>query len=356
MKKKLMIAGGGIVAFIVLLIIFYFYGISPASKSDEVVIFQITSGESKTDIIDALDEEGLIKNKLSAYVYLVFHHNLNLQAGEYEISPNMSLKEILNQFHEGKIIVEDNTEDITFVEGRRLVRYAEDIAQITSTTKEEVLEVLSSEEYLNELIEKYWFLSEDILNPEIYYPLEGYLFASTYEIYQESSIKDIIERMLDGMNAVLNNYKEEIENSQYSIHELLTLASIVEVEGSTSDDRAGVAGVFYNRLKSKMSLGSDATTYYAAGVEFSDRDLYLSEINDINAYNTRPVAMAGRLPIGPICSPSKESIDAVLHPEEHDYYFFVADKNGKTYFTRTNAEHDAKIKELQASGMWYEYN
>ena len=356
MKKKLIIIGGGILGLIVLLIVLYFWGLTPVSKSDEVITFQVDAGESKTDIIDALDEEGLIKSRIAAYIYVVFHRNLNLQAGEYELSPNMSLEAILNTFHEGDIITEDNTYRLTFVEGRRLVRYAEEIAQVTNATEEEVITVLSDSDYLNELIEEYWFLSDDILNEEIYYPLEGYLFASTYEFYEGSNIKDIVERMLDGMDAVLSDYRDEIEASSYSIHELLTLASIVEVEGSTSDDRAGVAGVFYNRLESGMSLGSDATTYYAARVEFSERDLYQSEINDVNAYNTRPAAMAGRLPIGPICSPSRESIEAVLEPEEHDYYFFVADRNGKTYFTRTNAEHEAVISELQASGLWYEYN
>ena len=356
MKKKLIIIIGVILVIIILLISLYFYGLTPVSKESDIITFTITSGESKPDIIDALDKEGLIKSKVSAYIYVAIHRNLNLQAGDYELSPNMSLEEILNKFHDGEIITEDNTFDLTFVEGRRLVRYADTIASATNTTSEEVIEVLSDPEYLNELIDEYWFLTDDILNEDIYYPLEGYLFASTYELYNGSSIKDIVKRMLDGMNAVLSNYQEEIEKSNYSIHELLTLASIVEVEGSTSRDRAGVAGVFYNRLESGWSLGSDATTYYAAGVEFSERDLYVSEINDINAYNTRPAAMAGRLPVGPICSPSEESIEAVLNPEHHDYYFFVADKNGKTYFTKTNAEHDAVISELQASGLWYEYN
>ena len=337
MKKKLIIIIGVILVIIILLISLYFYGLTPVSKESDTITFTITSGESKPDIIDALDKEGLIKSKVSAYIYVAIHRNLNLQAGDYELSPNMSLEEILNKFHDGEIITEDNTFDLTFVEGRRLVRYADTIASATNTPSEEVIEVLSDPEYLNELIDEYWF-------------------SSTYELYNGSSIKDIVKRMLDGMNAVLSNYQEEIEKSNYSIHELLTLASIVEVEGSTSRDRAGVAGVFYNRLESGWSLGSDATTYYAAGVEFSERDLYVSEINDINAYNTRPAAMAGRLPVGPICSPSEESIEAVLNPEDHDYYFFVADKNGKTYFTKTNAEHDAVISELQASGLWYEYN
>ena len=251
---------------------------------------------------------------------------------------------------------EENTFSMTFVEGKRFPYYASLIADKLGIDEDEVINTLSDKEYLQELTREYWFITEDILNEEIYYPLEGYLFASTYEFYNGSNIKEMVAKMLDGMDMVLSNYKDEIEKSEYSIHELLTLASIVEVEGSSSDDRAGVAGVFYNRLKANMSLGSDATTYYAAKIDFSDRDLYLSEINDINAYNTRPAAMAGKLPVGPICSPSEESIKAVINPEEHDYYYFVADKNKDTYFMKTYAEHAKKVAELQASGLWYEYN
>lgn len=356
MKKKLIIIIGVILVVIVLLVVLYFYGLSAVSKSDEIVTFTVSAGEGKMDIINSLDDAGLIKSKISAYIYVGLHQGLNLQAGEYELRKNMSLEEILDKFHQGDIIEEDNTFDLTFVEGRRLVSYAKEIAEATNTTIEDVLAVLDDEAFLEGLIEEYWFLTDDILNEEIYYPLEGYLFASTYEFYQNSSIEDIVRRMLDGMDSVLSKYKEDIEASEYSVHEILTLASIVEGEASTSDDRAGVAGVFYNRLNARWSLGSDVTTYYAIGLDFYERDLYQSEINDVNAYNTRSSAMAGRLPVGPVCSPSEASIVAVINPSEHDYYFFVADKTGKTYFTRTNAEHDAKIRELQASGLWYEYN
>ena len=355
MKKKLLIIIGVILVVIACLIALYFYGLSPASKNTEVVEFSIASGESKKDIVDALDEAGLIKSKISAYVYVGLHRSLNLQAGIYELSPSMSLKEIMEMLDSGDVSENEQTYTLTFVEGRRLVDYASMIAEATNTTIEDVLAVVSDEAYLNELIGKYSFLSTDILNSEIYYPLEGYLFADTYEFYKDSSIKDIIETMLNGMANVLNDYQEEIANNGYSIHEILTLASVVEQEGINSADRAGVAGVFYNRLNANMSLGSDATTYYGVRKDFSD-DLYISEINDNNPYNTRLASMAGRLPIGPICSPSRESILAVLNPEEHDYYYFVADKNGDTYFMKTYAEHEAKVSELQASGLWYEYN
>lgn len=355
MKKKLLIIIGVILVVIACLIALYFYGLSPASKNTEVVEFSIASGESKKDIVDALDEAGLIKSKISAYVYVGLHRSLNLQAGIYELSPSMSLKEIMEMLDSGDVSENEQTYTLTFVEGRRLVDYASMIAEATNTTIEDALAVMSDEAYLNELIGKYSFLSTDILNSEIYYPLEGYLFADTYEFYKDSSIKDIIETMLNGMANVLNDYQEEIANSGYSIHEILTLASIVEQEGINGADRAGVAGVFYNRLAANMSLGSDATTYYGVKKDFSD-DLYNSEINDNNPYNTRLASMAGKLPIGPICSPSRESILAVLEPAEHDYYYFVADKNGDTYFMKTYAEHEEMVSELQASGLWYEYN
>ena len=358
MKKKLIIIISIIIAIIAILIGLYFYGLTPVSKSNEVKIFTITSGTGKLDIINNLKKEELIKSKISSYIYVIFNRDLNLQAGKYEISPNMSVKEILDKINDGKIKEEknQNTFSITFVEGKRFPYYAGKIAEATNKTREEVITELSDKEYLKELINNYWFLTDAILDDKIYYPLEGYLFPSTYEFYKNSSVKDIVKVMLDTFGSKLESYKTEIDNSKYNIHEILTLASIVEVEGAGSDDRAGVAGVFYNRLKSSMSLGSDATTYYAARVEFSERDLYNKEINDINAYNTRPAAMAGKLPIGPICCPSIGALIATIEPEEHDYYFFVADKYKKTYFTKTNGEHESKVRELQAAGLWYTYN
>ena len=161
--------------------------------------------------------------------------------------------------------------------------------------------------------------------------------------------------MLDKMEEVLDPFKEEIENSNYTVHELLTLASVVETEGMNDNDRKDVASVFYNRLKNNISLGSDVTTYYSVKANMGDRDLYLSEINAKNPYNTRGPGMEGKLPVGPICSIGKASIEAAIEPNTTDYLFFVADKNGKLYFTKTNAEHEQIIEKLQSEGMWYEY-
>ncbi len=322
-------------------------------KEEDTIFFIVKPGDASKTIIDNLANAGLIKNKQVAYIYIKLH-KVSLQAGTYELNRGMSFTEIVDKMANGEIA--DNTLNVTFIEGKRLVNYVKVISDNFGYSEDEILETISNKDYLKELINNYWFLTDDILNDKLYYALEGYLSPDTYTFYEDASIKDIIKVLLDETNKKLEPYKEQIENSNYSIHEILTLASIVELEGNNSDDRAGVAGVFYNRLKANMSLGSDVTAYYGARVELSDRELYQQEIDDPNAYNTRPASMAGKLPVGPICSPSIDSLVAAIKPEEHDYFFFVADINKKTYFTKTNEEHVAKIAELKQKGLWFNYD
>ena len=152
-------------------------------------------------------------------------------------------------------------------------------------------------------------------------------------------------------NPDVNNNSQE----KYSAHEVLTMASIVELEGTNSEDRAKIARVIYNRIAKNMSLGSDVTTYYAIKVDMGERDLSSKEINTYNAYNTRGPNMGGKLPVGPIANPSEEAINAVLNPADGDYLYFVADKNGEMYFTNTYEEHEQMINNLKRKGLWYEY-
>lgn len=354
-KKKIFIIAVALIAIIALLIGLYFYGLTPASNDAKTVEFTVDAGTNKIKIVDKLKEAGLIKSKVALYIYVGLNNKLNLQAGNYELSPNMTAKEIIAKINAGKIIEVDNTFKLTFIEGKKITDYAKTIANATNSSSDEVLKILNDKEYIKELIAKYWFLTDNILDDSIYYPLEGYLFPNTYELYNGSSVKDIVSKMLDGMNDRLKDLKTTIENSKYNIHEIITLASIVESEGANSDDRAGVAGVFYNRLKRGEPLGSDVTAYYAAKKDFST-DLWQYEIDACNPYNTRGKCAINGIPVGPISNPSYESIKATINPSEHDYLFFVADKNKKTYFTRTNGEHEAKIRELRAAGLWYTYN
>ncbi|HBA37247.1 MAG TPA: endolytic transglycosylase MltG [Firmicutes bacterium] len=354
-KRSIIFVIAGIFAFFVIVFLggVFFYTDSLKAvdpSSNENITFEIKKGEPANIIIENLKKAGLIKNDKTMKLYVKMNPGIP-QAGTYIFSKSMSAKDIYSSILDGKVT--RDTVWVTFVEGKRLSYIEEVISKNFEYTKEEIESVLDDDEYIRSLIDKYSFLTEDILNDKIYHPLEGYLFADTYEFLSDATIKDIIERMLDNTESKLSSFSQEIENSELSIHEIMTLASIVELEGARSTDRDGVAGVFYNRLKSKMSLGSDVTTYYAVGKDFS-KDLTMSDLNTCNGYNTRGTCVKG-LPVGPIATPSLASIKATLKPDNHDYLFFVADKNGKTYFSKTNAEHDAIVRKLRSEGLWYEY-
>lgn len=361
MKKKKIVVGilVSLLLFFVVGVacIFFYYqsSLQPVDRTTrEDITVIVNMGTSSKEVIDTLYNAGLIKDKNMAYVYLKLHDEYVLQAGEYKLNKSMSLEDIFKKLNSGVLYKEGIK--ITFVEGKRVPYFAKQISSSFSYSEEEILNKMSDPVYLEQLIKKYWFLTDAILTEGIYYPLEGYLYPNTYTFEKEATIEDILEKILDNTEIVLNDYKEDILNSSYTIHEILTMASIVELEGANSDDREGVSGVFYNRLESGWSLGSDVTTYYAVQVDMAERDLYLYELNDQNLYNTRSAYLAGKLPVSAICNPGKESIEAAIHPQKHDYYYFVADKNKKTHFTKSSAEHQAKIDELKSQGLWYNYD
>lgn len=332
--------------------IIFFHSLSPVDKKNEnEITFTIKNGWGKNKIIKELKNKDLIRSEFFSKI-IVKLKNKELYAGTYKLSKDLSTNEILEIIEVGKNI-ENESIKITFVEGKRLTTYIKQISENFPYTEEEILNTLSNKEYLNTLINKYWFITEDILNEKIYYPLEGYLYPDTYEFKKNSKLEEIIEKMLDNMDSKLTNYKDEIKLSSYSIHQILTLASIVELEGVNKEDRSMVAGVFYNRLKSGMSLGSDVTTYYAVKKDFS-RDLSQNDLDSCNGYNTRGTCVTG-LPVGPIASPSLSSLSATIEPTENEYYYFVADKEKNTYFSKTSSEHVQTVAKLKSEGKWFTY-
>lgn len=333
----------------------YNYMISAPSKEDLVLEFNVSEGSSYNTIAEDLEKGKFIRNAFAYKIYLKLHPvSEQLEYGRYYLPTNENVEGIINVLKKGSDTLA-NTKSVTFVEGKNM-RYI--ISTITSNFKiseKEILNKLKDSTYLDKLIEKYWFITDSVKNSKIYYSLEGYLYPDTYEFYENASVEDIFEKMLDNMESKLESYKEEINNSKYSIHEMLTLASIIEQEAGTAKDRKGVSGVFYNRLKGGWSLGSDVTTYYAEKIDNYSRDLKQSELDKCNAYNTRNSCMAGKLPVGPICNPGLESIVASIEPTKHNYYYFVADKNGKTYFNETDSGHVSTVERLKREGLWIDY-
>ena len=325
------------------------------NKNDETILVEIKEGNTSSDIAHILKEKELIRNEIVFKIYLKFNDVRDLKAGYFELNQSMNVEEIVNKLGQGDT-VHPNEITILFKEGLNIRGIAKTIAENTNNIEEKVFEVLEDEEYIDSLIEKYWFLTDDIKHPSIYYPLEGYLFPNTYTFEDKNvTVKEIFAKMLNEMETRLSKYETDIKNSNYSVHEILTIASMTELEGVKDEDRKDISGVFYNRIKKNMSLGSDVTTYYAFKVDMSDRDLTTKEINTYNAYNTRGPNMNGKLPIGPIANPSKEAIESAIYPTSSNYLYFVADKNRNVYFTETIAEHDKKVNDLKKAGLWIEW-
>jgi len=333
-------------------LIWYNLGKKAVSKENgEVIRVEIEEGSSTSKIAELLEENNIIKNSKVMKIYARLNKVTNLQAGKYALNNSEDLKTIISHIQNGEVV--DEEIKITFIEGKNMRYIAKTIAENTINTEEDVFNLLKDEEYIDSLIEKYWFLTEDIKNEDIYYPLEGYLMPDTY-IFEnrEVSVKAIFNVMLNYMNTFLTEHQEEVK---YKMHELITLASIAELEGVNYEDRQEIVGVLIHRLQEGMSLGSDVTTYYAFKINMGDRDLYAKELNTENPYNTRGPNMEGKLPVGPVCNPSKDAILATLNYKESDNLYFVADKNNKVYFTKTNEEHNKIIKDLKQNGLWYEY-
>ena len=359
MKKQikiLIIAIAAIIAILLIGLIWYFASIKPVNKkNNEEVQITLPLGTGKSGIANVLKENHLIKNKTSFKLFVKLNDISNFQAGTYYLKQSMSVKEICNMLQTG-IMYDPNQLNITYIEGKNIKWLAKTIADKTNNTEEDVLNKLENEEYINSLIEKYWFLTDEIKDKHIYYSLEGYLFPDTYTITnKDATVEEIFEKMLDKTEDILNDYKEDIEKSNYTVHEILTIASIIESESMSDTGRKDVSSVIYNRLNKNMAIQSDVTTYYAFKINMGERDLYQKEIDTYNPYNTRGPNMEGKLPVGPICSIGKASIESAIYPNKTDYLFFVADKNGKLYFNRTESEHSNIISTLKSQGLWLEY-
>lgn len=321
---------------------FYLSGLGAVdSKNEDHVTVNIPSGSGASYIVEILDENGLVKNKTCAKINARISGYNSLQANTYIFSKSMTLPEMFKAINTGDFNYLSK-EKLTVREGLTIPQVAEAISAELPFSKDEIMKKWSDKTYLKELIGQYWFLTDDILDSDIKYPLEGYLYPETYFITEENpSIESITVMMLDMMDKQLSDIKRDIESNKYSIHEILTLASIVEKESSNvSDAMPEVAGVFINRLNKGISLGSDVTVNYI--FEKDGVELTVSQLDSDNKYNTRKFT---GLPPGPICSVNIKAIDSVLNYKDTDYMFFYATPEGEIIFSKTVEEHNKAVEE-----------
>ena len=339
-----------IIVLILILLGIYKYQTSAVSSNTDPKTITVDEGDNYFSIASKLKEKNLIRSETFYKLYLKLAKPDSLITGDYELNEAMSVREIVKVLSD-KDGGKNNTIKLTFREGLNITQIAKIVEEKTDITADEFINKIADKTFLQSLQQDYWFITDDIYNTEIYYPLEGYLYPDTYHFEpSELDIETIVRKILDNTKVKLEPYKNQLQNGSYSIHQILTLASIVELEAVSDSDRAMVAGVFYNRLNNNWSLGSDVTTYYASKKAMTE-SLTQSDLTACNGYNTRCTSMIG-LPVGPIDNPSISSINAALNPTESDYYYFVADTNKKVYFTKNATEHDRIISKLKDEGIW----
>lgn len=314
------------------------------SKESESVEFSVVEGMSHKDIINELDECGLIKSKFFTKLFLKFNAYPVIQVNHYQLNKNMDLKTIFEIISTGSYdyLVKDG---FTVTEGSTIPEIAEVLSAKLGISKEEVLNKWADETYLRSLIDEYEILTEDILNENILYPLEGYLYPETYDITNvEESIEGYTKLMLDMSEEVYGDYLPQIKDSGMSVHQFLTLASIVERESLFEKDKPMIAGVFKNRLAINMNLQSDITVLYA--LQRTGLDITYEELETDSLYNTYKYP---GLPVGPVSSVYKTTIEACLNSTESDYYYFFACQDGTVLYASTLEEHEKNVEE----NMWY---
>lgn len=329
---------------------YYKYQMSPVSKSSEVKSIDIPMGSSIKKIASILKENNLIRNEKMFLIYIKLSKISDMKSGYYEISQNTKAEDIIKILREGSK-VNPNEIEIGFKVGVSMRIIAQTISDNTNNSYDDVISKSNDVDYINTLINKYWFITDEVLNDSLYYKLEGYLYPDKYRfINKDVSVETIFNKMLDRMNEILTPYKEDIENSNFTVHEILTLASMVEKESGKDADSSKIAGVFINRINKNMSLGSDVTTRYALKIDDNKKALSKVQFATRSLYNTRLTdgSMDGKLPVGPISSIKENDIKASLYPDKHNYLYFVANINTKeTFFFEDSSSFNKKAEELK---------
>lgn len=313
-------------------------GLKPLDTNDKKLVqVEIPSGSSNRQIGEILEKDDIIRDGLVFNFYTKFKNLTNFQAGYYQFSPNMTLDQIGKELQQGGSDVPlDDASKLTIPEGYDVDQIGTLVAKKTDFSKDDFLNLMNDEAFFNQLKEQYPDLLTDAGNAEgVKYRLEGYLFPATYNVLKTNNLQELVTQMVDATNQVVAPYYSRIKEKGMTVQEVMTLASLVEKEGVTTEDRKKIAQVFFNRIDEGMPLQSDISILYALG---EHKEVVTYKDTEIDSpYNL--YVNTGYGP-GPFDSPSQDAILAVLEPTANDYYYFVADiSTGKVYYAKTYDEH-----------------
>ena len=299
------------------------------AQDDGTQVVVIEKGQTGTEIADMLFERGLIRSTQGFKLWLYLSGtNDKLQTGHYQIPNKVTVHELISLLQEGHV----ESIRVTIPEGYTVG----DIAIVLEKNQ-----IMKAKDFLAEAKTYVPYPYMKGTKPATY-PVEGFLFPSTYEIPVGATPRDVIQMMADEMNRYLTPaVKKQIQAQHMSIHDFVTLASIVERESLFDADRPTIAGVFKKRLAHGIPLQSDATISYVLG--YAKENVTIGDTQLQSPYNTY---VSKGLPPGPIANPGKKALDAVLHSENTDYLYFVADKEGHNHFSKSYEEHLAAVNKI----------
>lgn len=312
-------------------ILYYNHSIeAPDKNSKTTKQVKINKGDTLDIVAARLEKNELINSKLCFKIKAkMLDKEASMQPGSYTLSKALSNEEIINIFSVGR-----KSKTITFPEGYTV----RDVA-----AKLEKERILPADTFINACQNykgKYKFLKGVDIKK---FKLEGFLFPATYQISENATNKDIVELFLKGF---ATNFKQEnyaiLKEKKLTMHELLTIASLIEKEAALDKDRAKIASVIYNRLKKGMKLQFCATVQYALGKH--KQKLYYKDLKIDSPYNTYKIK---GLPPGPICSPGIKSIEAALHPANTDYLYYVVKAGGSMEHVFSNNYKDFENNKSQ---------
>lgn len=293
---------------------------SSNNKNQEEKVFSVSEGMGNLDIAHKLSGEGFIKNYWSFVIYTKYKGiSSKMKVGKYSIAPGMNVAEIADLISSGK----QKEYEVTILEGLNL----DEIAKHFEEQK-----IVSAKDFLDACNKKYDFdFLKDKPNKN---SLEGFIFPDTYTIKVDTSASDIVETMLSNFDKKLTpDMRDQMKRNNMTIYDTVIMASIVEKEVNTDEDRKIVAGIFYKRLNEDMSLQSDVTLKFA--LKTNKTTFSIEDTKVASPYNTY---QNKGLPPGPICNPGLSSIMAAIYPQKTDYLYFLADKNGQTIYAKTYEE------------------
>lgn len=325
---------------------FVYASMRPVASSDEPVTFEVAEGSGRAEIADRLQEQGLIRSALLYKVYLKMEKEGGaFKAGTYRLLPGSDYAAVTAALNGTGEVEREAVVKVTIPEGLTIKQIAERLNELGGWDAKTVRQLAREPEKF----------ADDLpagipAEAGITYPLEGYLFPDTYEFAASATEEDVVRRLVQETKRKLEsipNFEALLKERGLSVHELLTLSSLVEREAVVDSERPIIAGVIYNRLNDPMKLQIDATVQYALGKQ-KDRLLY-SDLEIDSPYNTYKY---DGLPPGPIAAPSLKSIEAALQPEKTDYFFYVTKKDGsgEHLFAETFAQHEQNIEASKAGG------